>query len=90
MICLVTPTIMDGPVVRWYADETAVEERRELASASRHGVVHVVGISPTVAVVAAAAYSELRRNPFADVRHYATHTKPLFGPPVPIPGKGVN
>lgn len=35
------PTIMDGYVVRWYADEDAANHHQEIINASRNGVTTV-------------------------------------------------
>lgn len=87
MICTLTPTVQDGQVLRWYADETG---QREIASASRNRVTYSVdaelregdasaAIAAEVPVdvrdAAQAAHRELSRNRDADVRHYATHRR---------------
>ena len=38
-VVMVTPTIGDGTVVRWYVDEPAAEAGNEFMSASRNGVL---------------------------------------------------
>ena len=85
MVSAITPTVMDGTVVRWYADEAG---RTEIASASRNAVIfHIDGVPAEVRDAAQAAHLELSRNRDADVRHYATHQrKGLFGPLEPIHG----
>lgn len=84
MISAIYPTIMDGTVVRWFADP---EGETQLASASRNAVVYATGLEVPADVkdAAQAAHRELARNRNADVRHYATHRKQgLFGPLEPI------
>lgn len=83
MISAIYHTVMDGTVVRWYADEAG---RREIASASRNAVMFLVDDVPAdVRDAATAAGHELARDRDADVRHYATHKREgLFGPLVPI------
>jgi hypothetical protein len=39
MIVTISPTVMDGQVVRWYASEAAAEHGDSQMSASRHGVL---------------------------------------------------
>lgn len=85
MIAALTPTLMDGTVVRWYADPAGTIQ---LASASRNKVEYYADEVPTdVRDAAQAAHRELARNRDADVRHYATHRRegPIFQPTlVPI------
>jgi len=83
VISAIYPTIMDGTVVRWYADE---DGEQQIASASRNAVEFYVDDVPAdVRDAAQAAHSELARRRDADVRHYATHRKKgLFGPLEPI------
>lgn len=85
MIVIVTPTIMDGRVIRWYDNEAAVEQHDQVASASRNAVEFYRDDIPAhVRDAAQGAHRELAKNRDADVRHYATHTKTLFGPLVPV------
>lgn len=91
MIVTVTPTVMDGTVVRWYHDADRLDDLdaiRPMLSASRNGVMvgtylHQV---PTVLLAAAQdAYETLRRDRGADLRHLATHrSKAMFGPLEPV------
>jgi hypothetical protein len=83
MISAITPTIMDGTVVRWYADEAG---ETQLASASRNRLeFYAEHVPADVRDAAAGAHLELSRDRNADVRHYATHEhQGLFGPLTPI------
>ena len=64
-VVIVTPTIMDGTVVRWYRDADAVAYGAELLSASRNGVMvlahcYLHQIPPAWIEAASAAYEELK------------------------------
>ncbi|SRR6266705_1085265 len=96
MIVIVTPTIMDGAVVRWYhaVDVTNFGDTEpvhiageEVASASRNGV-RVRGYlhdAEAILPAARAAYETLRANPGADLSHLATHhRRVLSGELVPV------
>ncbi|MFG1659055.1 hypothetical protein ACGFIY_21235 [Micromonospora chersina] len=91
MIVTVTPTIMDGTVVRWYSSEDAVEYGREMCSASRNGVRvngYLTDVPADVLAAAQQAYEALRRDDRTDVGHLATHRqRGLFGPYEPVPAK---
>lgn len=85
MIVTVTPTIMDGPVVRWYARPSDLLDRAEpTVSVSRHGVrvgTYLHKVPDDVMATAQAAYEALRADPSVDVSHLATHRRVgLFGP----------
>lgn len=85
MIVIATPTIMDGTTIRWYTDEATVERHDPVASASRNKVEFYQDDVPAhVRDAAQAAGRELAKDRDADVRHYATHTKTLFGPLTPV------
>ena len=88
MIVTVTPTIMDGTVVRWYHNENAVEYGREMVSASRNGVRvngYLTDVPGDVLSAAQQAYETLRRDDRTDISHLATHRRRgLFGPLEPI------
>lgn len=88
MIVTVSPTIMDGAVVRWYSSEDAVEYGREMCSASRNGVRvngYLTDVPADVLSAAQQAYESLRRDDRTDVGHLATHRRRgLFGPLVPV------
>lgn len=80
VVCIVTPTIMDGTVVRWYRSEIAAETRREMISASRNGVKigeHLTNgeVPSVVAALAAQAWAVLRENNGADMSSWATHRR---------------
>lgn len=85
MVVTVTPTIMDGTVVRWYrsiepamADATLAVARGELLSASRDGVLvrcYLHEVPDDVLRAAREAYQQLKRDRNADLRHLATHRR---------------
>ena len=73
-VVIVTPTIMDGTVVRWYRDADAVAYGAELLSASRNGVMvlsHLHQIPPAWIDAASRAYQELKAG--RSVAGLATH-----------------
>lgn len=81
LVCTVTPTIQDGTVVRWYRSLRAAEDRAEVVSASRNGVL-VRGFLHEVPAEALAkaneAFEILRRNgPRELVQDMATHRTKL-------------
>jgi hypothetical protein len=79
VIAIVTPTIMDGQVIRWYVGKNAAENGDEMLSASRNGIrvfVYLDDVPDEVMRQAKAAYDTLRRG--GDVRHLATHRMGLF------------
>lgn len=87
-IVTITPTIMDGTVLRWYPSLAAAEDDRAIASASRNKVeFYTDDVPPRIRDAAQAAHRELSANRNADVRHYATHQhEAMFGPLVPVRG----
>lgn len=90
-VSVITPTVQDGTVVRWYASLDAAEHHDEMASASRNAVEFYRDEIPArVRDAAQAAHRELSGNPGADVRHYATHehTGAFGGRLVPVRGGG--
>ena len=94
MIVIVTPTILNGPVVRWYASEETAQYGNELVSASRNGVRiegYLHDVPDTVLARAQEAYRVLAAR--GDVDHLATHRKQRYGDLYPIdaaaaPGAG--
>lgn len=81
----VTPTIMSGTVVRWFADLDAAERCREFLSASRYEVVtHIEGVvTPELREQANAVQDALQGEGRTQewVRQLATHRRRgLFGP----------
>lgn len=92
MICVVTPTIMDGTVVRWYFpdDSEAGHPGIEPAlSASRNGVrvgtfLHL--IPDELKARATRAYLLLSQDSDTDLSSWATHKRQnaFGGPLVPI------
>lgn len=85
IVCIVTPTIQDGTVVRWYRSEIAAEMRKTMVSASRNAVIvgeHLSNgeVPPETMAAAEAAHAELRANHDADMHVYATHYRTgIFG-----------
>lgn len=90
MIVTVTPTILDGTVVRWFPDMplSQISAVDAIVTASRNGVrVHsyLDQVEPEPLAAARDACELLRRDRDADVSHLATHTRRgLFGPYVRI------
>ncbi len=88
MIVTVTPTIMDGTVVRWYGSESAAEYGAEMLSVSCDGVkvnVYLHKVPDDVLALANHVYLSLKRGRRADVQHLATHRRRgMFGPLEPI------
>lgn len=87
MIVTITPTVMDGTVLRWYdADDTEQLERPVMSvSRNRVEVYEKDRIDPDAARSAAEAYAELKADRYADVRSYATHARvSLFGALIPL------
>lgn len=83
MIVTITPTVMDGTVLRWYdADDPAeVTGSQPVMSVSRNrvDVLDQNRVQPAAAQAAAEAYAELKANRYADVRGYATHYRTRRG-----------
>jgi hypothetical protein len=83
VIVTITPTVMDGTVLRWYAadDPAEVPGSRPVLSVSRNrvDVLDKAGVTPEAAQAAAEAYAELKTNRYADVRGYATHYRTRGG-----------
>lgn len=83
-ICVEFPTIMDGCVLRWYADEAGYRDRKELASASRNRAVIEPDASLEVCKLADAAHDYLRDayartfSPYLDVSRWTTHRPASF------------
>lgn len=83
IVCTVTPTIMDGTVVRWYRSVSDAENRNEMLSASRNGVL-VRGYLHEVPAEALAraneAFEILRdKGPRELVQGMATHRRMALG-----------
>ena len=80
MIIISFPTIMDGQVLRWYRDRTAVENGDESMSVSRNGVqiaAYLHQIPDEQLEAARNAYERLKRG--QEVPDVATHTIGFFG-----------
>lgn len=87
MIVTITPTVMDGTVLRWYDTDAADDTGRPVMSVSRNRVevYDKDRIDPAAARAAAESHAELKRNRLADVRRYATHMRlSLRGDLVPL------
>lgn len=94
VVCTVTPTIMDGTVVRWYRSETAAEHNWVMVSASRNAVIvgeHLSNgeVTPGVMARARLVHELLRRKPDADLSGWATHrrARAFGGELVPVGGE---
>ena len=76
MIVTITPTVMDGTVLRWYAadDDTG---RHPVMSVSRNrvSVLDKDRVTAQAAAAAAEAHAALKADRYADVRGYATHAR---------------
>jgi hypothetical protein len=77
MIVTMTPTVLDGIVLRWYANEDPTGQ--PAVTVSRNRIEVNAEVDMTVRDNATAAFRELSRNPTADVRHYATHLRTKHG-----------
>src|SRR5258707_11553269 len=90
MVVVVTPTIMDGTVVRWYRNLATAEGNRELISAGRNGVmtgpgVYLTDIPDDLIDQAKTLHDQLRRERRPDLSHLATHShRGFLGPLVAI------
>lgn len=81
LVVVITPTIMDGPVVRWYRSEAAARHGGEIMSASRNGVrigVYLHRVPADAIADAQQAYRSLARRNYGtdtpgDVAVLATH-----------------
>lgn len=88
----VTPTIMDGQVVRWFSGEAAMASMHPMLSASRHRVlIHDVELRTVADVeefrelLTAACGAQDRLERGEDQRHLATYESSGLGQPyVPI------
>jgi hypothetical protein len=69
------PTIMDGPVVRWYASGHAARQGRELVSVSKHGVMisESVFLHEVEGILPAAREIVQRLKAGEDCKDVATH-----------------
>jgi len=87
-VVTVTPTIMDGTVVRWYRSLAAAESPAVcgIISASRTGVIGGGDlITPADWEAAWSVHEQLSRDQSADLDHLATHRRQsLMGPLVSV------
>lgn len=77
MIVVLTPTELDGAVLRWYETEDATG--KPAVKVSHSGIAINAEVPPEVRENAIAAFRELARKPTADVTHYATHLRTKHG-----------
>lgn len=92
-VVIVTHTIMDGQVARWYRSVDAATIHRATLSASRNGVMvpsdeYLTDIPEAWQAAAREAHAELSGDRDADVRRLATHRHKgvCNGPIVPVEG----
>jgi len=90
MIVTITPTVMDGTVLRWYpTDDPAQAVGQPIVSVSRNRMeAHAEDVPEQVQRDAIAAFAELRADRGADVRRFATHYRTLRSGLVPIEKAG--
>lgn len=80
MIVTITPTVMDGTVLRWYdADDDTGQHPVMSVSRNRVEVYEQDHVTPAAAQAAAESYAELKADRYADVRGYATHYRTRGG-----------
>ncbi len=90
-VIMVTSTIMDGTVVRWYRSVHAAELHHPAVSASHRGVaIHeefLTGIPSSWVEGAEQAFHALSANTRVDLSHLATHRHRQFlnGPIEEVP-----
>lgn len=82
MVVMVTPTIEDGYVVRWYRNIDTASRGSERVSASRNAVnihvpIHFVPVD--LIVIATDVRRMLRRDDVEPVKALATHRRKVFG-----------
>lgn len=88
MIVTITPTVMDGTVLRWYdADDDAGQPVMSV-SRNRVSVLEQDRVSPGDVRAAAEAHAALKADRYADVRSYATHYRTQRSGLVPITKAG--
>jgi hypothetical protein len=76
VIVTVTPTVMDGTVLRWYAaDDDAGQHPVMSVSRNRVQVHEKDAVTPAAAQAAAEAHAALKRDRYANVLGYATHAR---------------
>lgn len=80
LVVIWSHTIMDGVVVRWYANLAAAEARDELGSASRTRVsTERLDLPDAVAMQMVAAHNVLRRGDVEAAKTLATHHRAWGG-----------
>jgi hypothetical protein len=92
MIVTVTPTVMDGTVLRWFdTDDPEQAIGAPLLSVSHHrlDVRDGAEVPEDVQRAAIEAFAELRTDRLADVRRFATHYRTIRSGLVPIQKAGV-
>lgn len=91
MIVTVTPTPLDGTVLRWFDTDDAQDATgAPLVTVSAHQLAVRDGaeVPDGVQRDAIAAFAELRRDRLADVRRFATHYRTIRSGLVPIQKAG--
>lgn len=89
MVVLTTPSVVDGPVIRWYPSESEAAELfdRPIVSASAHGVrinCWLHDLPDGLLETARWWWQVLRVNKDADISRLATHTRYYGGHLEPI------
>lgn len=77
-VVVVDMHVEDGTSVCWYIHEAAAENGYELMSATRQGVMvrtFLHNIPAGLMATATAAHEALKADPYANVRHLATHRR---------------
>ena len=87
MIVTITPTVMDGTVLRWYPRDDASGQPAMSVSRNRVEVHEKDLLGPEHVQAAAEAHAALKADRYADVTGYATHLKLRSGL-VPITKEG--
>lgn len=91
MIVTITPTVMDGTVLRWWdTDDPEKALGQPVVSVSRNRIeANADEVPEDVQRAAIEAFAELRRDRLADVRRFATHYRTIRSGLVPIQKAGV-
>jgi hypothetical protein len=84
MIIIRFPTIMDGPVVRWYRTMLDAELSREVISASRNRVTAHGEVTPDLFNQAWEVHQRLKSDSQASTLDVVTHRKSFTGAISPV------
>jgi hypothetical protein len=79
MIVTITPTVMDGTVLRWYDADDGTGQPVMSVSRNRVSVLDKDRVDPAAVQAAAEAHAALKTDRYADVRGYATHYRTRRG-----------